>query len=93
MADRVRRQRVTPRTRDEIADAVVAALGRRVAKHGDGAFVGPHEGLGVVTEEFHELVEACRSNDRRRVRDEAMDVAIGALWMVASIGELPESGK
>lgn len=67
------------------ASAVRSAVLKRIAKHGRGLFVGKMEGLGVVTEEYHELIDACRSNNLRDVRDEAMDVAVGALWLYASI--------
>jgi NTP pyrophosphatase (non-canonical NTP hydrolase) len=81
----VRRSSIRPASRERLLAELASALERRVSKHGDGAFVGPHEGLGVIVEEYDELLDAVRSNDRRRVRDEAMDVAVGALWLVASI--------
>lgn len=79
------RPQVDQAERDQLITDVTRALARRCKKHGTGAFWSGHEGLGVVAEEYHELVEALRSNDRRRVRDEAMDVAIGCLWLVASL--------
>ena len=59
------------------------ALNRRFVKHGNGAFVSPHEGLGVCFEEHIELIDAVKSNDRSAVREEAMDNAVaGAMvWM------------
>lgn len=79
------RPQVDQAERDQLIADVTRALARRCKKHGIGAFWSGHEGLGVVAEEYHELVEALRSNDRRRVRDKAMDVAIGCLWLVASL--------
>lgn len=76
---------IEPAAREQLMADVARSLARRVGKHGSGAFLSSHEGLGVVTEEYHELVEAVRSNDRRRVRDEAIDVAIGCLWLVATL--------
>lgn len=81
------RRRVSAKSRAAIREQLAAALDRRCVKHGDGAFHGPHEGFGVIAEEIDELLEAIRSNDRRRVHDEAMDVAVAALWLVASTTE------
>ncbi len=82
------RTKVDQALRERLVVDLCRALASRIKKHGEGAFVGPHEGLAVVTEEFLELGEACRSNDRRRVREEALDVAIAAAWLVASLDAL-----
>ncbi len=67
-----------------LAGEVFGAVNYRIERHGRGAFAGPHEGLGVITEEFHELVDAVRSNDPKEVQKEAMDVLVGCLWLIAS---------
>ena len=59
----------------------------RVEKHGHGKFVGPHEALGVLTEEFWETVEATRSNNRMRIREEMLDCAVAAVWAYISLSE------
>jgi hypothetical protein len=47
-------------------------------------FNSTHEGLGVLTEEYQELIEAIRSNDLRKVCKEAIDVAVTAAFILAS---------
>lgn len=70
---------------EEALQAVKSALLRRMGKHGRGYFIGKMEGLGVVTEEYQELIQACRGATPQYIRDEAMDVVVGALWVYASL--------
>lgn len=58
-----------------------AEILRRTAEKGTAAFFDNHHGLGVITEEFWELVEAVKSNAHYKVRRESLDVAVAALWM------------
>lgn len=85
MRSKVERVGTSDHDRDVMLKEIGRWVARRVKRHGAGAFVGPHEGLGVITEEFHELVEAVQSNDRRRVRAEAIDVAVAGYWLALSI--------
>ena len=55
-----------------------------------GPFKSTHEGLGVLTEEYHELMEAIRSNDLRAVEREAIQVAAVAA-RIAECLEVPET--
>lgn len=79
--------------RKEVLDTEIAAsfailgeqLKKRLSQHGKNSFIGPHEILGVLEEEMHELREAVRSNERAQVVSECMDVAVGALFGVASL--------
>ena len=52
-------------------------------KYGD--FTSTHEGLGVLTEEVTELVEAVRSNIPGNVYREAVQVAAVAIRMAESM--------
>ena len=62
-------------------------LVRRLKEKGSGAFVSTHEILGIVTEEYHELVDAVRSDVVDDVRDELLDIAVGCIFGIASINE------
>lgn len=62
-----------------------AKLEQRLQQHGPGSYIGPHEGLGILTEEYDELIDAVRSNDRAQVEKELIDIAVGALFGVASL--------
>lgn len=44
-----------------------------------GEFASSHEALGVLTEEYHELIEAIQGNRVDRMRQEALQVAAVAL--------------
>lgn len=51
-----------------------------------GPFASAAEGLGVLLEEFHELRDAVRANDRGSIMREAVQVAAVALRLVESMG-------
>jgi NTP pyrophosphatase (non-canonical NTP hydrolase) len=80
---------IRPQVTDEILnrtlEEMVRAVGGRIEQKGKGAFVSNHEGLGIIAEEYHELLEAVRSNDPVEVASEAMDVAVGCIFLVASL--------
>lgn len=40
-----------------------------------GPFTSTHEGLGVLTEEYHELIEAIRANNFERIAKEAIQMS------------------
>jgi NTP pyrophosphatase (non-canonical NTP hydrolase) len=72
----------------ESAEALVdlaRELRRRLAKHGPGAYVDAHHALGVIVEEMAELTDAIRANDERETIAELFDVAVGAVFAVASL--------
>jgi hypothetical protein len=81
------------RERVEVLESEIAAafstlgesLKSRLMKHGKYCFIGPHEILGTVEEEMHELREAVISNKPDAVIGELLDVAVGALFGVASM--------
>lgn len=73
--------------RDDMAvvlEDLAAHLNARL-KHGPGVYASPHETLGVVAEEYDELLEAVRSNDAADTAKELMDVAVGALFGIVSL--------
>jgi hypothetical protein len=74
---------------DSEITAAFATLGdslkKRLLQHGKDGFIGPHEILGTLEEEMHELREAVRSNKPPAVVSELLDVAVGALFGVASM--------
>lgn len=72
----------------EIAEALKLVgedLKKRLMKHGRLSFMGPHEILGTVEEEMHELRDAIRSNERMHTISELLDVAVGCVFGVASL--------
>lgn len=65
-------------------------LDETLQKKGFGTFASSHEVLGVITEEYHELVGAQKANDLQAIRHELYDIAVGCLFAIACIeqGEL-----
>ena len=89
----MKRKQVSQETINQALDIIKAGFNRAIEKHGAGAFVGPHEGLGVLTEEYHELIDAVRSNRPDKLREEIVDVAASAIWMLVSSIECKKKPK
>ena len=63
-------------------------VARRLNEKGKGSFASRHEILGVITEEYHELIEAVESSTSKSlavVEDELFDLAAGAVISAACI--------
>lgn len=76
---------VTSKTKETAVRQALSELEHRIKEKGDRAFISDHEALGVIAEEYDELLEAVRSNDPEKVMHELRDVIVGALWGIASI--------
>lgn len=50
-------------------------------------YTSTHEAMGVITEEYAELIEAVRANDLTAVRSEALDIAAAAIRLAMACGE------
>lgn len=64
---------------------LMAALEKRIAEKGEGAFISTHELLGHVAEEYDELVEAVRTNDLHQVEAELVDLFVTVVFGIACI--------
>ncbi len=56
----------------------------RVAFEKYGEQQSTHEGLGVITEEYQELIDAIRHNDRAAIVEEALDLACAAMQLAGT---------
>ena len=54
-------------------------------KKGSGAWLSRHELLGVLTEEYHEVVDAVHSGKQDDIAAELMDVAVTCLFGITCI--------
>lgn len=77
---------------DAACVAVEQGLFERIQRHGDGTLASRHELLGVLTEEFHEVIDAIhrkdsitRQPDAQAIREELIDVAVTCLFGIACI--------
>ncbi len=75
----------TKKNIDDIFVMLKVVLNSRIAKHGDEGYASTHEALGIITEEFWELVEAVRQDSIYEFSSECTDVAIAAIWALISI--------
>jgi len=67
---------------DAALESVRNRLVKALKKHGTKSEVSWHEILGDVTEEYTEFVGAVQENNRQS--DELHDIAIAAIWGIAS---------
>lgn len=79
------RLEVPQEIREEAVKRVMGNLTRRLVQHGDAAYAGSHEALGTITEEYFEFVGAVQSNDPVEIMKEASDIAVAAIWTVATM--------
>lgn len=75
-------------TNPQIIDAM-ETLRTRLDYHlilkGPGAFLSRHEILGVVTEEYHETINAVQNESLQRVKEELIDIAAACVFGCACI--------
>lgn len=68
-----------------VLEVLTINVGKRLEKHGRGAFLSQHEALGVLTEEFWEVTDAVRGTDLAVIAEEYFDVAVTCVVAVASM--------
>jgi uncharacterized protein YabN with tetrapyrrole methylase and pyrophosphatase domain len=59
----------------------------RLRGKGAGAWLSRHEILGIITEEYHEFIEASHSRNREQMKQELIDIAVGCIFAVACIND------
>ena len=69
---------------DHILEIISKELEKKVMEKGPLSFSSSHECLGVITEEYYELIEAIKNNDDVDVISELKDVIISAIWGLTS---------
>lgn len=74
-----------PQDVDRAMQSARAALVSAFEKNGWGIFASRHEMLGVICEEYSELLEAVRTGTLAAVKDELHDVAVACLAGIASL--------
>jgi len=57
----------------------------RISEHGKHIHANNHESLGIITEEYYELIDATRRNNSAHIVEEMIDVATGCIVGAASI--------
>jgi len=80
----------TQLSNDQIQDGIgkiVDKLYKRLNQKGYGTFSSRHEILGVITEEYKEFIDAVHSKDRENIKEEIMDLAVGAIFGLVCLDE------
>ena len=55
----------------------------RMKQKGPQSYASVHEALGIIAEEYKELIDAIQSNNRKHTMDEMIDVAVGCIFAYA----------
>jgi hypothetical protein len=72
---------------EKAVELTIDKLNYRLTQKGAGTFASRHEILGVITEEYNELVGASHGKDHGRIVDELLDIAVGCIFAVACLNE------
>ena len=67
--------------------AVDKKIKARLDQKGSGLFVDKHQIYGIVAEELKELMDALHGNDIEGMKRELVDIAVAAIFGIASIEE------
>lgn len=71
---------------EEALDEVAEWLNFRRKQKGDGIFMSSHETLGVLVEELEEYRDEVHSKSEPSEKEsELIDIAVGAIWGIASL--------
>lgn len=81
---RKERKEVKTEHLDMAVDILRDAFGQRMEKHGSLSFITKHESLGVLTEEYIELIEAAKLRGHERYDAEMIDIGVTAIFAIAS---------
>lgn len=67
-----------------LIEEIRETIERRLREKGLGCFASSHEALGIVAEEYHELIHAVERNDIYGVDKEMLDIAVAAILSIMS---------
>lgn len=79
------RKQITKDDINQAIDVVIKKMFERLDEKGYGALRSRHEILGVVAEEFYELINAVTYDGLTRVSDELLDIAVACILGIACI--------
>lgn len=88
------RIKVSNDTINQAFDEIISKTFFRLNQKGEYGFLSKHEILGVIAEEYHELLESVKNDvDETKFNDELIDVAVACIFGLASIRELEKNNK
>ena len=71
--------------REKAVESVANKLEYRMGQKGTKTFISTHEILGVIAEEYDELIDAVRNNHHGDIREELRDIAVACIFAIVSI--------
>jgi NTP pyrophosphatase (non-canonical NTP hydrolase) len=80
----MKRKQVKQKNVDDALSFILETLKNARKKHGHGRWASKHETLGILQEEVYELIKAIHENDAKDFKKELADIAITAIWGLAS---------
>jgi len=79
---------------DEAIVIVRRKIEYRLKQKGSGLFIDKHQIAGIIDEELRELKDGVHSNDLANIESETTDIAVAAIWGLASmIADDPQGGE
>ncbi len=81
------RQQISKEAQKWAMERVRLAMERRLKEKGEGTFASSHEVLGIIAEEYDELIDAVRANDMTKVDKELEDIAVACVFAMSCIEE------
>lgn len=79
------RIQVQDKTVETVGESLKERLAKAISTEGDGSFIGLHEILGSLSEEFDEFKDAVHLNDSEQAIHELKDIATICIWGIASL--------
>lgn len=76
--------KVPPEEVDAAIERALKALKRRIKEKGNRPYRSRHETYGIIAEEHFELLLAMQKNDGENYKDELVDIAVAAIFGLAS---------
>lgn len=64
---------------------ILEMLNKRLIEKGRGSYIGIHETLGIIAEEYDELKDAARTDDVEEFIRELKDIAVACWFGIASL--------
>ena len=87
------RKTVTEEQVRAISELVVKKLLQRMVEKGPGSFVHIHEVMGCLQEEWYELIDASHRRSHVEVLWELEDLAVAAIFSIASVALIGTSQR
>lgn len=83
----MKREQISDNAVDNMVESLRTAIEFRLEQKGRGSVSSIHEILGIITEEYQELIDAVKSNRHDRIQKELIDLAVGAIFGAQCISE------